>query len=181
MKKIILFIGGIFIILLSFGQTNFKWEKIDSVSKTKSQIYSDTKMFIAKNWKSAKSVIQNDDKDAGNILIKCSSIRKVPFMMLVFVYIYNYNVEFKMKDGKYKLIIDNVYCESAFQQTGRGRVTKIDPFDGDNCPKTGTISAPGLPQKKAIKMMKSFKQDLQSIIYTYEAYIKTQSSSNDDW
>lgn len=32
---------------VGFAQTNFQWEKIDSVQKTKAQVYSDTKMFIA--------------------------------------------------------------------------------------------------------------------------------------
>ncbi len=36
---------------------------------TKTHLYSATKMFIAEFWKSAKDVIQNDDKEAGIILI----------------------------------------------------------------------------------------------------------------
>ena len=60
---------------LSYSQTNFQWEKIDSVNKSKAQIYSDTKMFIAEVWKSANSVIQNDDKESGLILVKGSTIK----------------------------------------------------------------------------------------------------------
>lgn len=55
---------------VTFGQINFRWEKIDSVAKSKSQIYSDTKMFIAETWKSSKSVIQNDDKENGAVFIE---------------------------------------------------------------------------------------------------------------
>ena len=64
-----------------FSQTDFKWEKIDSVPKTKYQIYSDTKMFIAENWKSVQNVIQNDDKEAGLILVKGTTSIDMPFML----------------------------------------------------------------------------------------------------
>lgn len=79
MKKTILLIAGIFIGFASFAQTNFKWEKIDSVAKTKSQLYSDTKMFIAETWKSSKDVIQNDDKEGGVLLIRGISIRTATY------------------------------------------------------------------------------------------------------
>jgi hypothetical protein len=73
---------------------NFKWEKMDSVSKTKAQIYTDTKMFISEAWKSAKDVIQNDDKDGGVILVKGISSPKINFMMNAYEYVYKYNVSF---------------------------------------------------------------------------------------
>ena len=56
MRKLILTSIGIISCMIGFTQTTF--EKIDSVSKNKSQIYSDTKMFIAEYWKSSKDVIQ---------------------------------------------------------------------------------------------------------------------------
>jgi len=181
MKKIILMTLSILMFYLSNGQTNFIWEVTDSVAKTKAQLYSDSKMFIAKNWNSSKDVIQNDDKEAGVILIKGTSIMKVSFMTLVYVYVYNYTVTFKMKDNKYKISIDNVYCESAYYYGGNGSVAKIQPFDGENCPETGTFKAPGITKKKAIPMMMEFKKELQSIIDNYESYIKNPSSLDNTW
>ncbi len=181
MKKLILITVGILMFIFSNGQTNFKWEKTDSVAKTKAQIYSDTKMFIAEYWKSAQNVIQNDDKESGTILIKGTSIMKEYVMNGEYVYIYNYTVTFRMKNNKYRINIDNVYCESAYMTGSKYSITKIEPFDGDNCPKTGTFSAPGIPKKKAIPMMAKFKQDLQSIVDSYEEYIKKPSVSNSDW
>lgn len=37
----------------NYAQNNFQWEKIDSVSKTRSQIYTDTKIFIAEKMPKA--------------------------------------------------------------------------------------------------------------------------------
>jgi hypothetical protein len=61
------------------GQANFKWEVTDSSKKSASEIYSETKMFIAKTWKSSNEVIQNDDKEAGIILVKAISLQKESF------------------------------------------------------------------------------------------------------
>jgi len=47
MKKIILMTWTTLFFSVGFSQTNFQWEKIDSVQKTKAQVYSDNKMFIA--------------------------------------------------------------------------------------------------------------------------------------
>lgn len=163
---------------------NFKWEKIDSVSKTKVQIYTDTKMFISEAWKSAKNVTQNDDKDAGIILVKGSSIKKVSMFMQQYDYVYTYNVTFKMKDGKYKVTIDNVNMESAiFMNNPSAHIVSIPPFEGeDNCPDTGTLRSPGPTKKKIIPMMESLKQDLQSIVDSYEKYIKNPSNTaSGDW
>ena len=182
MKKIFFTTTALFLFTLTFGQTNFKWEKVDSIQKTKSKIYSDTKMFIAETWKSSKEVIQNDDKDGGIILIKAISIKKVAHMGGDYVYVYNYNVTFKMKDNKYKIIIDNVSCESAYGSPSNVAHSKIEPFDEDNCPELKTTPNEfALPKKKAITMMTSLKNELQTIIDNYDKYIKTSSNSSDGW
>lgn len=182
MKKILLLIGGVLIFTLSFSQKNFKWDNSDSVTKTKSQIYSDTKMFIAENWKSAKNVIQNDDKDAGLVLIKGSCIEKVNHELVVFTYIYNYTITFKMKNNKFKIIIDNVYCESAYPSEGmQWKILKIEPFDGEYVKGNSGMFNKTLPEKKAILLMATLKAELQSIVDNYQKHIKSASSSSNDW
>jgi len=182
MKKLILLVYGCLIFVASLGQKNFTWEKTDSIPKTKSQIYSDTKIFIAKTWKSAQNVIQNDDKESGNIIVKGSSIQKVNQYMNVFTYVYNYTVMFKMKDNKIKIIIDNVYCESAVP-VGQAKfdIPKIEPFEGEYVKGEGGIMTSTLPKKKAVSMMASLKADLQTIVNDYIKTMKTTSSSNEVW
>ncbi len=185
MKKLILTAIAILTITFSFSQTNFQWEKIDSVAKTKAQIYSDTKMFISETWKSAQNVIQNDDKDAGMILVKGASIQTAYYgkgmMGQTYKYIYHYTVKFYMKDGKYKMILDEVKLDKAYMVGSTYTITPIEPFDGDNCPETGTIKHMGCPKKSVIIMMAEFKAELQNIVDSYEKYIKTTSASNTGW
>lgn len=180
MKLFILFFCGILISNAAFGQTNFRWEKTDSVSKTKAQIYSDTKMFISETWRSTKDVIQNDDKENGIILIKGLAVRNIVAMNGRYIYTYVYTVTFKQKDGKYKIILDNVHCVSAEESSGKfGSMNLIEPFEGDNYPDVGRQW--GASKRKMIEMMPLLKQDLQSIVDSYEKYIKKQNASKDDW
>ncbi|MHB8158246.1 MAG: DUF4468 domain-containing protein [Desulfocucumaceae bacterium] len=181
-KTIFLFISMVISVMVSNAQTNFKWDIADSIPKSKSQIYSDTKIFIAKTWKSAQTVIQNDDKEAGNILVKGSSVQKVYHSMNDFTYVYSYTVTFRMKDNKFKIIIDNVFCESAVP-VGQAKydILKIEPFDGEYVKgKTGMMTAT-LPEKKAVPMMATLRAELQSIVDNYIKYINETSSTEDDW
>lgn len=179
MKKIFFISAALFWVITTLGQTNFQWEKTDSVALNKNEIYSLTKMFIGEKWKSAQNVIQNDDKESGIILVKGASVQETSFMGGKYIYVYKYSITFRMKNNKYKMTLDNVYCESA-NMSGGPEVTKIQPFDGDNCPETGTFKAPGLPKKKAIIMMGEFKRELQMLVDSYPVYLKKEAS-NDDW
>jgi hypothetical protein len=174
MKNIILTITAILSFTLGFAQTNFKWEKVDSISKTKAQIYSDTKMFIAEYWKSAQNVIQNDDKEAGMILVKGLYSKDIFFLLNAHNYTYSYTVKFLMKEGKYKIIIENVNCVSA-TCNGTIKWPLVEPTENTS------ESIGGVPSKRLAEIMVSLKTDLQGIVDSYEKYIKTPSSSNGDW
>lgn len=169
MKKVILFVCGSLIFAASFGQVNFKWEKTDSIPMTKSQLYSTTKMYIAEFLNSSnEAVILNDDKEAGVIFVRA-------FVDIIAenhnIYTYDYNVTFKMKDGKYKLMIDNVHCSSAI----RGEC--IEPIDGT--PYSNKTS--GISNKKAVSMLADLKFRLQIIVDVYVTQVKKASSKKDNW
>lgn len=168
-----------------FGQAGFKWEKVDSVAKTKSQIYSDTKLFIAKTWKSAKDVIQNDDKESGVILIKGSCVqafnKNLGFCPME--YVYDYMVTFKIKEGKFKIILDNVHCSSAHGGGGTQyqSINPIEPSDEIPYPfrTWGAIS-----KKRAAEIMINLKSELQAIVDSYLTDIKytvSAGSAKDNW
>src|SRR5690554_4581202 len=97
--KIMLFVSIIFTLSTSlFSQENFEWQKIDSLDKSKEQIYSDTKMFIASTWKNPDEVIKLDDQEAGTVMLRGSSIKTTTHSFSEWVFIYNYTVTFRMKD-----------------------------------------------------------------------------------
>lgn len=129
-----------FILLMLFtqnglAQSKFEWIKTDSIQKTKEQIYSATKMFIAETWKSSKEVIQNDDKDGGIILIKGKTeinweqpIKTGMTNMIIYHDSwYSYNVTFRMKNSKYQIKIDNVTPDDDFTNSMGGSLKGISP------------------------------------------------------
>lgn len=169
---------------------DFKWSKIDTLSKNKSTLFNDSKMFIAKNFKSSDIVNMSEDKDLGIIYIKVKNMKNMgkdlarAIDMPVYDFVYTYNLTIKVKDNKYKITIDDVKCESSTQHKLVSNSTdinletpKIDPFDDIN-------SAPdwlktGHSKKKVTNMMLSLKGELQSVINNYSSYISTSISKDD--
>lgn len=182
MKKIILIALSILVINTLSAQQEYKLEKTDSITKTKSQIYSDTKMFIAEYWKSAQNVIQNDDKENGMILLKCVIIKSVSLFLVTHDYTYQYTIKFLMKNGKYKIIIDNIYPQTVYRYNSKGS-SYHDEYKFDicyNCEFPGFWKL-GINKENWIDVQNSIKTQLNDIIDSYDKYIKQTSSVNTDW
>lgn len=177
MKKITLFLILLMLANLSYGQVEFKWDVIDSISKPKDLIYSETKMFIAEFWKSAQDVIQNDDKDGGMILIKGESLQSSYFQMHDHNWTFSYTVKFMMRDNKFRIIIENVYCSSA-------RCSDVEwpkmPV-GDLYPVEKGMRKTGLNEERYLEIMKSLKIELQNIVDRYQVHIKGSNKQKEDW
>jgi|WetSurMetagenome_2_1015567.scaffolds.fasta_scaffold540464_1 hypothetical protein len=77
-----------------------------------------------------------------------------------------------MKDGKYKIMIDNVHCSSVIMG---GEC--IEPIDGTPYPKK--IS--GISNKKVVSMLAELKHQLQMNVDLYVIQIKKASSTKDNW
>ena len=58
------------------------------------------------------------------------------------------------KEGKYRIIIDNVYCVKAKWESSSsaGSMGKIQPFEGDDCPPSETpmIAGPSCKRQKEL-------------------------------
>ena len=176
MKKIMIVLVGVLIgfATVSFAQTGFKFEKTDSVSKTKSQLYSDTKMFIAETWKSAHNVIQNDDKEAGMILVKGLTSITCGRGLTIYTFTYSYNVKFLMKNSKYKIIAENIqYLHGPTPAWDGKQLNPQDEFPG--------MWKAGIGEKPYTELMTSLKTEMQSIVDSYQKNIKTQSLANSGW
>ena len=179
MKKSILFVVGLILMswsFLTFSQTNFKWDVVDSVPKIKSQIYSETKLFISENWRSAKDVIQNDDKDGGIILIKGLSTQSMYYQMNDHKWTYSYTLKIFMKDYKYRIIIENVKCISAV--CGTNSWPLIDACD--DCEFPGYMKT-SLKKDRYDELLSTLKKDLQAIVDRFQKSINSQNSKNGDW
>lgn len=179
MKKTISTTISILFILISHAQTNFKWDKIDSIAKNKNELYSLTKMYIGETWKSAQNVIQNDDKEGGAILLKGLSVQSLYYQMNDHNWTFSYTVKFLFKDKKYRIVIEDVYCQSA-------RVAQYDwplmPV-ADNYPAEQGLKITGVNQERYLEIMASLKKELQSIVDGFESYLKKENDNmnNGDW
>ena len=136
-------------------------------------------MFIAEEWKSAQNVIQNDDKEAGMVLVRGSSKQIVGMGMGAVVEIwYVYDVKFLMKEGKYKLILENVKYEKGPSSMWDKCAEFLEPHDKDTFP--GAMKC-GLYEKRWNELMASLKSDMQKIMDDYGKYIRNPSSTNTGW
>ncbi len=167
MKKIFLILLFLLLSIFTYSQNNFQWEIIDSCSKSKEQIYSETKMFIANMWKSAQNVIQNDDKEAGMILIKCSSYQLINYRLGNYTWGFDYTVAFYMKNNKFKINLYNVIGSSAPSQTP---LMQIDYYRGYN----KTLQS----EKQYLQICSQLKLELQSIIDDYIKEMKSPLKQN---
>jgi len=197
-----------FLLLLStlncLAQSNFEWVKTDSIQKTKEQIYSATKMFIAETWKSSKEVIQNDDKDGGIILLKGKTeINFEEYVSMAKMTIfhdawYSYNVTFRMKNSKYQIKIDNVTPDDDFVGGNTGTSPEIRDWTftpADSVAAINNMNKYGLKiNKKNLdavikgekeeypifqKAINSLHANLQNIVSDYSDYLKRSVVSTD--
>lgn len=177
MKKAILLILFSTIFSLSYCQDNFIWDKIDSIPKTKDQLYSDSKMFIAEVWKSAQAVIQNDDKENGVILIKGSTKFNYPMFMRSIDLYFNYKIIFMMKNNKIRVILNDVYCNSVYCSTFEWPKMPV----ADEYPKTKGLISTGVSKNNYLEIMKILKNELQTIVDSYLVYMKKTSVTQSNW
>ena len=175
MKKLF-FLAILFLMMNNvFAQTDFVWLKIDSISKAKSRIYSDTKLFISEFWKSTEITFQHDNEEEGGIVINGKNSQIFNSGLCPYEYIYCYTVTFKMKDRKYKISIDHVFCSAAYGGVNRTPLIKIEPSDDVPYPfKTGWLS-----EKRATRMMEDLKKELQSVVDSYTSSLIGQKTSKD--
>lgn len=176
MRKI-LFLLLLFASIHSIAQENFKWDYIQKSDKMKDQLYSDTKMFVAEAWNSAQSVTQNDDKENGLILIKGASIQSLVYQMNNHVWTFTYTVKFYMKDNKYRIVIDNVHCESAQCGIYQWPLMPV----ADNYPENKGMNITGVNKKRYETLMTNLKQELQKLVDGYITYMENTNNTDCDW
>jgi hypothetical protein len=168
MKKLFTLLFFFSLCAINFAQTNFKWEATDSTAKTKTQIYADTKLFIAQTWNSAKDVIQNDDKESGVILLKGLTTVSIPVMGLtISTYDFGYTIQFRMKDGKYRITIDNVSCDRATSSNSGSHISPIS-LEGYR----GMWKGDCMSEKKYNELIDKLKTNLTALVLSYQTSMK---------
>jgi len=183
MKKLLLISTAILLTSnIMFGQKDFKWDvKSDSIpDQTKDQLYSKTKLFIAETWKSAQNVIQNDDKEAGNVLIKGIIEEWITFNVWKHFFRFSYTVIFYVKDNKCRIVIDNVTCNETSIPGSTGAYQWPCPPVADNYPIEKGYRLTGTNEEIYLELMNQLKNDLQLIVDIYIEKMK-KPAENSDW
>lgn len=120
MKRILLF--GLLFPTLAFAQikdsVGFGYTRIDTVKATKDELYSYSKIWLAKAFNSSKSVIQLDDKEAGSIICKGQLLNEEKLRTSTVHYDSKYTLEITVRDNKYRIKIYDFVNEGYIVYTG---------------------------------------------------------------
>ena len=147
-----------------FSQTNFEWDVIINVPElTQDEIYARTKLFIGKSWESSKDVIQSDERDAGQILVKVKMIERFSH----YRYSFKYNIIFQMKNQKARILISDVECIYARSYNDLW----IIPPVLDQYPQTNAKQLTGLSEDRYLTLMVQLKLDLEQLINNYKVAV----------
>lgn len=106
MKKVLLSLLLMLVTLTVFSQEELKFSKvIQSESEAdKTTLYSTLRSFISTHFHDSKQVIQMDDKDAGIIICKATSIFNSPSLMLsAYEGWIDYNLKLQARDGRVRI------------------------------------------------------------------------------
>lgn len=181
MKKILSLLVSLLIIQVAYSQ-NFEFSKVIEAQGTAPELFSKSKIFVTDFWNSAKTVTQNEDKEACLIQIKAiKEFDKNAGMGIVNNYTYKYTVKIQTKDGRCKIDVYDVECTEATTK-GFGiekDIPLIQPFMGDDPGQKTSKMGNGLSKSKAVKMMEELKEFCNSIISEYEKALNT--NEEEDW
>ena len=120
LKKTLLILLLIFPII-SFSQPQMPlkegkvfYEEIDSLSNgIKADLYNKSKVWFVNTFKSAKAVLQMDDKEAGNIMGKGLTGLDIGNVMTGSLRSYiNYTININLKDNKYRIQVYDIYVSN---------------------------------------------------------------------
>lgn len=152
------------IVSFSSAQSNFV-VRVDSLPKSKTQIYSDTKIFISEHLKLSKIIV--DDANGGFILLSDRTTQ--------YKFCYSYMVKFLIKENKFEIIISNVKYKSGPGSDKSWNASKL-PFGSslDNGMWPGYIES----DLESIDWMKLKIKIERVLLYKADSYIKYIQSCN---
>lgn len=175
MKKYILITMSFLAVLKTTAQKDFRWEKIDSTTKTKNELYAVIKTFVAENWRSANDVIQNDDKENGIVILKgLTSTITSKFQLNYHDYTYQYTIKFLIKENKYKIVLENVHCYRA--TCANYTWPDLEPTEDT------THKQAGVPAEKVAEIMQALRNELSALFNRCVAGIERPAETgNGEW
>lgn len=191
MKTLFIVLFFISTINISFGQTDtipkvngeYEYQDIVILDSTykKDDLYRNAKLYFVDNYKSAKDVIQYDDKEQGKIIGKglftLSDYQTIIFTPVSETRDVYYTTEITCKDGKYRYRLYGFYIKIA-KDAGNNR----KDYSTNTIDELYESTTKGVTKKMEVRLYNAMITKLQSSIETLKTYmIKKQSSYKDDF
>lgn len=113
MKKILV-VCMLFLAVSIQAQDPLSFEKVIQVDSIKKDaIYNGLKEWVGMNFKSAKNVIEIDDKEAGILIIKSVTDYSIKNLQLsCYEGYHHFTIKFQVKDGRFKASVTNFRHEN---------------------------------------------------------------------
>jgi hypothetical protein len=169
MKNLVTVIIMVISSLLSFGQNTIDKDVIFESTKNKDLLYTNAKMFIAENFKSANDVIQLDDKENGVILVKGVVSENIVVSVQSLTYYFSFTMKIMIKDNKYRMVIDNIENTTAPYNYN---TVLINNF-------RGTMTE-GIFKSKYEELMLKLSTSIDNIVKAFESSMN-KDGINTDW
>jgi hypothetical protein len=121
MKKLLFYLPVFIIFTTASAQEPLSFSKvIETPNKSKTELFIEVSDWFAVNYNSAQDVIQMSDKDAGIIIGKgAESYTFGKTMYLCYDGFINYTVKVQLKEGRYKIEINN-FAHSVLPKNSAG-------------------------------------------------------------
>lgn len=138
MRKILLLAIALLVITCGLmAQEPISFEKVIKVDSVKSNaIYNGLKEWIGMNYRSAKSVIEVDDKEAGLIIISPrTSYSMGKLQYICYDGTIKHTIKFQIKDGRFKIVVTNFIHDNDPGNKAEcqvGLITTSPEYDGQS-------------------------------------------------
>jgi len=149
----------------------FEFSMVDTLPGTKNDLYIKAYEWIAKNYTSAKDVIQMNDKEAGKIIVK--AIMEVPgtsnmYGLMGYDYVH-YSLSIDVKDNKYRCVLSDFYHEKGTYQGANCSGGSLDNVHS-------ACSGWYMTDNRWNKIKDIAKNDAENNLSALKKYVRTKSN-----
>lgn len=152
---------------------------VEIPEKGKSELYSYALEWVATKYVSAQNVIQMSDPDGGTIVLKAiADVHSKPLMGVSAIFYFKYKLVISIKDGKARVIIDNLINE----EVGSSNSNKRETFGNWGRPEEWKLGkANGYKQKQAKldEIADNLANHMDALLNSFAIKMKEKASDNE--
>lgn len=186
MKKIVFVLAMMMAVSYAMAQEPLSYsEVIQQEGKSSSEIYKSVKKWFAKTFRSAQDVIQYDgagEEVSGKAVIVYEEKSMTWAAASGLIY---YNIEVKVKDGRFKVVIDNFIHKSTHPTWGEKWSNGLVYGNELTDDQLKAIGHGGLAKKQYRAIDKRVKplcfNEIASLVASLKTFMSEEQKENDDW